>query len=219
MHKKWLEQREQRKRLLIAERLASNGTIKDFWPSYYHYRPDLNTTSHNERKSRRKPLDLQLKSKRKKHQQQIFENSVLPNESYNITTSTPAITTSTTTLIPLTSYVTEQTTATGITKTTDELQVTNRVESTTSEINTHINDRMNLNETTNSQTIEMTSTTTEHSITYNVTALNPKGVRPANRLKGMKQSNAIWGRWQKWTKCSRSCGGGVMSQSRLCLNR
>lgn len=31
--------------------------------------------------------------------------------------------------------------------------------------------------------------------------------------------NAIWGKWQPWTECSRSCGGGVMSQSRQCLNR
>lgn len=30
---------------------------------------------------------------------------------------------------------------------------------------------------------------------------------------------ATWGRWHPWTICSRSCGGGVMSQSRVCLSR
>lgn len=30
---------------------------------------------------------------------------------------------------------------------------------------------------------------------------------------------AAWGRWHPWTTCSRSCGGGVMSQSRVCLSR
>lgn len=34
-----------------------------------------------------------------------------------------------------------------------------------------------------------------------------------------RRSKAVWGRWQPWTECSRSCGGGVMSQSRQCLDR
>lgn len=215
-----MEQREQRKKLMMQERLASNGTVDDFWKSYYrYYKPDLNTTTQNDKKYRRKPfqLDLQLKTKRKKQQKQI--NSVLPNESFDISTSMP-----TTTVRPLTTFVTVETTTAGITKSTDELQSNNREENTTSEINSkiHINDRMNLNETTTNKINEITSTTTttEHSITYNVTADNPKGVQPANnRSKVRKLSNAIWGKWQKWTKCSRSCGGGVMSQSRLCLSR
>lgn len=33
------------------------------------------------------------------------------------------------------------------------------------------------------------------------------------------QPKAFWSRWQPWTGCSRSCGGGVMSQSRQCLSR
>lgn len=215
-----MEQREQRKKLMMQERLASNGTVDDFWKSYYrYYKPDLNTTTQSDKKYRRKPfqLDLQLKTKRKKQQKQI--NSVLPNESFDISTSM-----STTTVQPLTTFVTVETTTAGITKSTDELQSSNREENKTSEINSkiHIIDRMNLNETTTSKINKITSTTTttEHSITYNVTADNPKGVQPANsRPKARKLSNAIWGKWQKWTKCSRSCGGGIMSQSRLCLIR
>lgn len=212
---------------MMQERLASNGTVDDFWKSYYrYYKYDLNTTSPNDKKYRRKPLqlDLQLKSKRKK-QQQKQQNSVLPNEYFDISTSTVASTT--TTILPFTPFVTVESTTAGITKSTDELQPNNREENITSEINskTHINDRMNLNETTTSGINEITSTTTaaptttEHSITYNVTADNQKGAQPATRPKARKLSNAIWGKWQKWTKCSRSCGGGVMSQSRQCLSR
>lgn len=211
---------------MMRERLASNGTVDDFWKSYYRYSKfDLNTTSQNDKKYRRKPfqLDLQLKSKRKK-QQQIQTNSVLPNESFDILTSTTMPTS--TALSYTTPFVTiESTTTAGITKSTVELQPNNREQNTTSEINSkaqHINDRMNLNETTTSKINEITSTTTtttEHSITYNVTADHPKGVQPANRAKARRLSNAIWGKWQKWTKCSRSCGTGVMSQSRHCLSR
>lgn len=32
-------------------------------------------------------------------------------------------------------------------------------------------------------------------------------------------AKAAWGRWHSWTTCSRSCGGGVMSQRRECLSR
>lgn len=32
-------------------------------------------------------------------------------------------------------------------------------------------------------------------------------------------AKAAWGRWHPWTTCSRSCGGGVMSQTRECLSR
>lgn len=70
-----------------------------------------------------------------------------------------------------------------------------------------------------------TATTTEHSIVYNVTQMRPQNSRRlAHRLRtkhyrNSTLTNAMWGRWQKWTKCSRSCGGGVMSQSRHCLSR
>lgn len=68
------------------------------------------------------------------------------------------------------------------------------------------------------------STTTEHSFPYNVP--NNKSFRPSYKshansssTRGQKLSSAMWGRWQKWTRCSRGCGGGVMSQSRQCLSR
>lgn len=28
-----------------------------------------------------------------------------------------------------------------------------------------------------------------------------------------------WGEWAKWTACTRTCGGGVMSQERHCLKQ
>lgn len=63
------------------------------------------------------------------------------------------------------------------------------------------------------------TTTTENSITYNVTVDKFNRAQTIHKVKSRRLSNAAWGRWQKWTKCSRSCGGGVMSQSRHCLSR
>lgn len=140
-----------------------------------------------------------------------------------------------------TSFVsTVETTTAGITKSIDELPANNNyVGRTTSETDTHakINSRMNVNDvdtngilpSSSSTTTTSTTTTplpmptvstpalstTEHSITYNVTVNDLKRAQQKSR----RISNAGWGRWQKWTKCSRSCGGGVMSQSRLCLSR
>lgn len=44
--------------------------------------------------------------------------------------------------------------------------------------------------------------------------------KPHRRFRGKKPlRTAIWGPWSTWSHCSRSCGGGVMSQSRQCLQR
>lgn len=55
---------------------------------------------------------------------------------------------------------------------------------------------------------------------------NPDEQQPnvLNRTRIISRTNrritrAAWGRWYSWTSCSRSCGGGVMSQSRECLSR
>lgn len=198
------------------EKLANNETTDEWMPPHYrYYKYDLNTIKQNDNKFKRKPLlDIHLKSKRRKQLNQ--NNSVLPNDSFGISISSK---TTTTTIPPTTSFVTVETTTTaaGITKSTAELKLNSRDVNKTLEINSKINDRMNLNESTTIRGNEITSTTTEHSITYNVTAINQKIT--SNRPKVRKLSNAIWGRWQKWTKCSRSCAGGVMSQSRQCLSR
>lgn len=62
-----------------------------------------------------------------------------------------------------------------------------------------------------------TLTITERSIQYNTTVDGSINSVIPKRKK--KLSNAMWGRWEKWTKCSRSCGGGIMSQFRPCLSR
>ncbi|XP_053414372.1 ADAMTS-like protein 2 isoform X2 [Nycticebus coucang] len=42
----------------------------------------------------------------------------------------------------------------------------------------------------------------------------------SNSLEGGTDATAYWwGEWTKWTACSRSCGGGVMSQERHCLQQ
>lgn len=41
-----------------------------------------------------------------------------------------------------------------------------------------------------------------------------------NRLEGTTEAAASWwGEWTKWTACSRSCGAGVTSQERHCLQQ
>lgn len=226
MQKKWLEQRDARKRQLMQARLSSNLTDDQWWTEYYrYYRHDLNKNPPNSTKTQRKPakLGIRLKSKRKKQQQPIQTNSVFPNESLDISTPT---TISTTATLPITPFVIVESTTAGITKSTDELQPSYRDANTTSEINssTQINDRMSLNESSTGSINEISTTTqtpatTEHSITYNVTVNNSNRVQTVRKPKPRKLSNAVWGRWQKWTKCSRSCGGGIMSQSRDCLSR
>lgn len=225
--------------MMLHELMSKNGTNDDWWQTYYrYYKDDLNATTTIDKKIRRKPtrLDLNLKSKRRK-QHKIQTNSVLENNTFDISTSktmtstvataAPAITT--TTAFPSTTFFKVDTTTAAITKSTNELESSNRQQNTTSEIDskTQIDGRMSLNETTTGKNDDIPTTTTpspatattEHSITYNVTADNPKGVRIVNKAKGIKMSNAVWGKWQKWTKCSRSCGGGVMSQSRQCVSR
>lgn len=42
----------------------------------------------------------------------------------------------------------------------------------------------------------------------------------SNSLEGGADATAYWwGEWTKWTACSRSCGGGVTSQERHCLQQ
>ncbi|KAM5298554.1 ADAMTS-like protein 2 [Ctenodactylus gundi] len=42
----------------------------------------------------------------------------------------------------------------------------------------------------------------------------------SNSLEGGAEATAYWwGEWTKWTACSRSCGGGVTSQERHCLQQ
>lgn len=249
----------------MHERMASNLTDDQWLSAYYrHYKYDLNNkTIPNAMKLRRKPsLDIRLKSKRRKFEQQRHQqqtNALLPEKfisdptltsslpTATTTTTSPKDITATTTTVAsalgaasgTTSFITTvETTTAGITKSIDELPANNSyVGQTTSEIDTHakINNRMNVNDvaTNGINGILSTSTTstttpppkptlptpaqstTEHSITYNVTVSDLKRAQQKSR----RVSNAGWGRWQKWTKCSRSCGGGVMSQSRLCLSR
>lgn len=246
----------------MQERMSSNLTDDQWLSAYYrHYKYDLNNkTIPNAMKLRRKPaLDIRLKSKRRKFEQQRHQqqtNSLLPEKFINDPTLTSSLPTTTTETKDITATTTttvasateaasgtsslistvESTTA-GITKSIDELPANNNyVGRTTSETDTHakINNRMNVNDvdTNGINGILSSSTTTttplpkptpstpalsttEHSITYNVTVNDLKRVQQKSR----RISNAGWGRWQKWTKCSRSCGGGVMSQSRLCLSR
>lgn len=53
---------------------------------------------------------------------------------------------------------------------------------------------------------------------------NPAEPPSINRTRVVSRTirrmvKAAWGRWHPWTTCSRSCGGGVMSQTRECLSR
>lgn len=238
MQKKWLEQREARKKELMQAKAASNLTDEQWWDEYYrYYRYDLNKSMLTRTKSQRKPGRLNnthSKSKRKKPQKQNHsKHSPHLNGFFDVstlmTTSTTATDSPQTTTFPTTTFVTVESTTTATTadiiKSIDYQQPNIHDDKITSEINssTQINDRMSLNKSSTSTVYEistiLTSSTTEHSIMYNVTFDQLNHSQTNLKSNPRKLTNAVWGRWQKWTKCSRSCGGGVMSQSRQCLSR
>lgn len=231
----------------LASNLTDDQWLSAYY-RYYKYDLNK-TIPNATKSRRKPSLDIRLKSKRRKFEQQKYQQQQRwqQHQESNAEKTTDApilpkdLTTTTTTagsileaLRGTTSLVTVETTTAGITKSIDELQP--NIGHTTSEIDTNaqIDSRMNVNDTATSRIIETLSTTsttipsiristmaptTEHSITYNVTVNDLKRVPAVHKLKSRRLSNAGWGRWQKWTKCSRSCGGGVMSQSRLCLSR
>uniref|UniRef100_A0A673X9K7 ADAMTS like 2 n=2 Tax=Salmo trutta TaxID=8032 RepID=A0A673X9K7_SALTR len=50
--------------------------------------------------------------------------------------------------------------------------------------------------------------------------LSTRGQVPSNSLEDELESTTYWwGEWAKWTACTRTCGGGVMSQERHCLKQ
>uniref|UniRef100_A0A671RJ80 ADAMTS-like 2 n=1 Tax=Sinocyclocheilus anshuiensis TaxID=1608454 RepID=A0A671RJ80_9TELE len=46
-----------------------------------------------------------------------------------------------------------------------------------------------------------------------------KGVASNSLEDGLEVITYWWGEWTKWTACTRTCGGGVMSQERHCLQQ
>lgn len=49
------------------------------------------------------------------------------------------------------------------------------------------------------------------------TTLSPAHL--TEKSESRKKSHTKWSPWSKWSSCSRSCGGGVKSQSRQCLSK
>lgn len=205
LHKAWLERRAERKRLHLQQQISKNNQTQatELWRSFYHHTndDDLNEITKPKRMKSSSLLGLRLKSKYRNKYQKFQSSDVSPK---NDSIQSPK-----TTAIP---YETKTVNAT---QSTIELSTEKRIfepkiDSITS------NALLNGINSTN-KPIEPIPTTTEYSITYNATV---NGVTQSlNATKQRKLSNAIWGRWQKWTKCSRSCGAGVMSQSRQCLSR
>ncbi|XP_062873822.1 ADAMTS-like protein 2 [Trichomycterus rosablanca] len=46
-----------------------------------------------------------------------------------------------------------------------------------------------------------------------------EGVASNSLEDGLMMTTYWWGEWAKWTACTRTCGGGVMSQERHCLKQ
>ncbi|TSM85954.1 ADAMTS-like protein 2 [Bagarius yarrelli] len=46
-----------------------------------------------------------------------------------------------------------------------------------------------------------------------------EGVASNSLEDGLEVTTYWWGEWAKWTACTRTCGGGVMSQERHCLKQ
>lgn len=193
-----------------------NGTISNdnLRPLYYrHHKHDLNSTFRHFK--RPKPLQsILLTSRRNKIKQKklqsLSEDPLVSDKSENFTIRSTTVTT--------TPLIVSSTTN-GVTKSTDELNANTENHDTTTENLITINP--DIKSTSSTKQADEIQTTTEHSLSYNVTVDKPN--QPSHKLRRKnsmsKISNAIWSKWEKWTKCSRSCGGGVMSQSRLCLTR
>uniref|UniRef100_A0A8B9LPB9 ADAMTS-like 2 n=1 Tax=Astyanax mexicanus TaxID=7994 RepID=A0A8B9LPB9_ASTMX len=49
--------------------------------------------------------------------------------------------------------------------------------------------------------------------------LQDEGVASNSLEDGLEVTTYWWGEWAKWTACTRTCGGGVMSQERHCLKQ
>lgn len=178
LHKKWLEERNEIKRLISQNSSLADPRIveKRYWVMPYYGRKGP---------SQRQPSKYsETPYKRKSIQNEVLaelerERSEELRASARRITATTSTTTATTT--PTTTTITPSTTSTT---------------STTARA---------IRSPALSEYNEVLRAVIDH---------------PVNQTKPTRRRfRASWGKWQQWTTCSRSCGGGVMSQTRECLSR
>lgn len=49
--------------------------------------------------------------------------------------------------------------------------------------------------------------------------IHEDGVASNSLEEELEVTTYWWGEWAKWTACTRTCGGGVMTQERHCLKQ
>lgn len=86
-----------------------------------------------------------------------------------------------------------------------------KVRTYSSKDNEVFNDKEHFTANVNSMNDNVTVSTTQSSISNDVT--------PAITRKPRQKYSPHWTTWSNWSECTRSCGTGVMSQQRKCVTR
>lgn len=56
-------------------------------------------------------------------------------------------------------------------------------------------------------------------VSVHVCGFQEDGVASNSLEEELEVTTYWWGEWAKWTACTRTCGGGVMTQERHCLKQ
>lgn len=225
MHKAWLERRAALKAHYLKNQNISAHNERIFLPTYYEKVAKLRKESiplspWKETKSL-KPDNHRFKFRK----EPVSRNEVLPLENEDssvaptsleklLTTETPSKpVTSTEHTRTTTYYSVELTTQRSEVSLITESSSASSLTSTQTDSISLVADITSLPKEDNGIT---EATLTPPTFIANISDHNAIG-KPKSSAKN--RPNALWGRWMHWTECSRSCGGGVMSQSRQCFNR
>lgn len=229
LHKAWLDRRAALKALYYNQMNDSNSYDRIFLPNHNRkvvkFRKENELlTGWKELKSLKLPDKPQYRSKYNKDS--AIRNEVLQSESDEemISTTTPIdqLATDSVSMMKITRPIIDETTMASSTETLPTTSEYTTATKINEDLYSSINPRTSITATTmnpkgfasergriNGPLMVNASTEANSAMGTSKLPINLNKLRP----------NAIWGKWQPWTECSRSCGGGVMSQSRQCLNR
>lgn len=216
LHKSWLAERAALKKQYL-QTFSTNSTSSNipFDPLYYRRLYKLSKeTKLKDSEHIKAPHPYALNKTQLTKKFHASDNDVLPIDDSKETTDT-SVQQVTTILLPYSSTSIETILKDNVTEPPRHLH-----SSTTGEFDATTERREVLS--LNTPNADFSNQVTE-SIKLPPSTTVSKNRRPGSgsvgRSRISRKSKGVWGQWQPWTQCSRSCGGGVMSQSRQCLNR
>lgn len=191
-HKKWLKQRAEIKRMLAQNATITNRSLIE---RRYWVLPSLRQST--AAKEREKPFSIRPKTRFLTNEEKVGkEKKKKPIENDVLT----------------------------VLKREEEEKVKNKVTTEASTTST----TTATTSTTPATTIAPVTTTSMATTTTAVVPTTTNSVIKAviesqtNSVKTndrRQRPRAAFGKWKQWTMCSRTCGGGIMSQARECLKR